>query len=137
MIGRASGALLLGAILLCLAPAVMANPYSKDKKVTYFERAVAMPRAAAGAIAGITVGVPVRIGHDIKEQTITMQRVVDSDMSGGESDLTSKVMSTMVAVPYGLVSGMIMGTIKGVEKGVSAGVSRPFSRESFSLEEGN
>ncbi|MEZ4490953.1 MAG: hypothetical protein R3F51_25520 [Cyanobacteriota/Melainabacteria group bacterium] len=99
------------------------------------DRLTALPKAVGGALAGVTVGVPVNIGKSVKRMTFDMHDSISQNFSfSDEADIYSKCMAGLLAVPYGLVGGCIYGTIKGVEKGVIQGSEKPFSKESFSLE---
>lgn len=120
---------LLAVTIVLMAPGALAA----DEKKT--DRLTALPKAVGGALAGVTVGVPVNIGKSVKRMTFDMHDSISQNFSfSDEADVYSKVVAGILAVPYGLVGGCIYGTVKGLEKGVIQGSEKPFSKESFSLE---
>ncbi|HMO23647.1 MAG TPA: hypothetical protein PKD05_19230 [Candidatus Melainabacteria bacterium] len=122
----------LVAILSIALLSAWATPAHADGKK---DRLTALPKAVGGAIAGVTVGVPVNIGKSVKRMTFDMHDSISQNFSfSDEADMYSKVVAGILAVPYGLVGGCIYGTVKGLEKGVIQGSEKPFSKESFSLQ---
>lgn len=99
------------------------------------QKAVAVPKSVAGAMAGVTIGVPVKVCKSIKQYSKEMHKSMKDGVGveDNEIDMAGKAVSAFCSMPYGLVSGMIHGTIKGVERGIEAGSRKPFSKESFSL----
>ena len=67
------------------------------------------------------------------EQSAISRRI--RDVEDKEIDLAGRGMSAMCAYPFGFMSGMIHGTIKGVGRGISSGSKKPFSKESFSMDD--
>jgi hypothetical protein len=113
--------------------------HSKDKHhpKNFAHKALAGPKSVAGAIAGVTIGVPVHVSKSISQHSKSMKESMNQglDVDEKEIDLAGRGMSAMCAYPYGFFSGMIHGTIKGVGRGISSGSKKPFSKESFSIGE--
>jgi len=95
-------------------------------------RAVKAPIGVAGLCAGLLVGVPVKIGHDVKAET---RRMLDTllDDFGGQRSFNNYLLAAPMAVPFGIASGTVVGLVRGVRTGTKYGYSRPFSAESMSL----
>jgi hypothetical protein len=92
------------------------------------------PKSAAGVVCGVAVGVPVQMGKSMTFHSKRMQAQVSDDISGDKKpDLTAKIMSNALAIPYGVTSGFILGIIRGTERGVECGHRKPFSKESMSI----
>lgn len=116
---------------LILIPSALAKESNSQKPSL-----LAGPKAIAGAVTGVAIGVPVNITKSTKRFTLGMHDSISQNFSfADESDIYTKTMATILAVPYGLVSGITYGTIKGFESGILKGAEQPFSKESFSLKE--
>lgn len=96
--------------------------------------AVAFPKAAVGVLAGLTIGIPVKISKDIRKETRRMAGTLRGDV-GNEFGLTENAFVLCGAVPFGILSGMIMGAVRGTERAVTYGAAQPFSKESLGLKE--
>ena len=92
------------------------------------------PKAAAGVLAGLTIGIPVRISKDIRKETKRMAGTLFND-TGNEYGLLESAFVLGGAVPFGLLSGTIMGTVRGTERAVIYGADKPFCPESLGLKE--
>lgn len=104
----------------------------KPKKASVF----AMPKTVFGVMSGVALGVPVNISKSMVKFTFDMQDSISQNFSfSDEPDFYAKSMSTVLAIPYGVLGGIAYGTIKGVENGIIKGSASPFSKESFSLTE--
>ena len=116
-------------------PPVDSPPSTKSgTTITAKEKALALPKMAAGVFAGLTIGIPVKIVKDIKHETRRMAGTSRNDM-GNEFGLLENVFVAGTAIPYGLVSGTIMGSIRGTERAITYGARAPFSKESLGLKE--
>lgn len=117
-------------------PMQFANHASAARK-NFAHKAIAAPKSVAGAIAGVTIGVPVHVSKSISQHSKAMKQSMNEglDVEEKEIDLAGRGISAMCAYPYGFFSGMIHGTIKGVGRGISTGSKKPFSKESFSIGE--
>lgn len=106
-------------------------------KGSFASKALSAPKSVAGAIAGVTIGVPVHVSKSINQHSKAMKQSMNDglDVDEKEIDLVGRGMSAMCAYPFGIMSGMIHGTIKGVGRGISSGSKKPFSKESFSMTE--
>lgn len=96
------------------------------------------PKACCGAIAGVTIGVPVRVVRDVSHESkrMTGQLYDDFSPSAGASDRPdsgTRSVGSVVGMLYGVPSGIILGTIHGTSRGIDAGFKKPFSKESVSL----
>ncbi len=111
--------------------------HSKAKHSNFASKALSAPKSVAGAIAGVTIGVPVHVTKSINQHSKAMKQSMNDglDVDEKEIDLAGRGMSAMCAYPFGFMSGMIHGTIKGVGRGISSGSKKPFSKESFSIGE--
>lgn len=111
--------------------------HAKARHGNFASKALSAPKSVAGAIAGVTIGVPVHVSKSINQHSKKMQQSMNDglDVDEREIDLVGRGMSAMCAYPFGVVSGMIHGTIKGVGRGIGVGSKRPFSKESFSIDE--
>ncbi len=111
-------------------------PEQKSKATSKGKSLLAAPRVVGGIISGITVGVPVRIAHDVSFETKRMRNQITDDMDGSaRPDFLARTIGTCTGVAYGLVSGVIKGSIKGTERGLECGARKPFSQESMSLKD--
>lgn len=98
----------------------------------------AAPRAVAGVIYGVSLGVPVKIARSVAHESLRMRTQLTDDFAGSDKpDLSAKVMGSYLAMPYGVASGVIKGVIQGTERGVECGHRKPFSKESISLTDPN
>ncbi len=111
--------------------------HSKAKHSNFASKALAAPKSVAGAIAGVTIGVPVHVTKSINQHSKAMKQSMNDGFAveDKEIDLAGRGMSAMCAYPFGFMSGMIHGTIKGVGRGISSGSKKPFSKESFSMDD--
>lgn len=111
--------------------------HSKSKHSNFASKALAAPKSVAGAIAGVTIGVPVHVSKSIHQHSKAMKQSMNDGLAveDNEIDLAGRGMSAMCAYPFGVMSGMIHGTIKGVGRGISVGSKKPFSKESFSMDQ--
>ena len=97
---------------------------------------LAAPKSVFGAISGVAVGVPVNISKSMCRFTFEMQDSISQNFSfADEPDFYARSMSALLAIPYGVLGGIAYGTIKGVENGLIKGSEKPFSKESFSMDE--
>ncbi|MBX9687607.1 MAG: hypothetical protein K2X27_12950 [Candidatus Obscuribacterales bacterium] len=126
---------LIAACFIANANAALADDNLESEKATVIkERATALPRALAGVMAGLSIGIPVKIGKDIKKETCRLAGALHQDM-GNEFGIMENVFVLGGAVPFGILGGTILGTIHGTERALSYGSQQPFSKESFSLKE--
>lgn len=111
--------------------------HQKAKRGNFASKALSAPKSVAGAIAGVTIGVPVHVSKSINQHSKAMKQSMNDglDVDEKEIDLVGRGMSAMCAYPFGFMSGMIHGTIKGVGRGIGVGSKKPFSKESFSIGE--
>jgi hypothetical protein len=102
-----------------------------------FSHAMSMPKAAAGVMCGLVVGVPVRAAKTMASETKRMNAQVTNDLTldGKKPDLTARVFGAALSVPYGMATGMMTGLVKGTERAVHTGGRKPLSKESMSIEE--
>lgn len=98
-----------------------------------FDSVVGGPKAVAGVLAGLSLGVPVKITKDIGAETKRMAGVVRNDL-GNEFGFMDTAVVMAAALPYGVVSGLILGTIKGTKRAFTYGLEKPFSAKSLSLD---
>lgn len=129
LVGAVSFFLLAGA-----QPALSEESEEKQSRVrTICSRMTSAPKAVAGVMCGVTVGVPVKIARSVAHESLRMRTTLTDDFGGDKPDMTARLMGSYIAIPYGVVSGFIKGTIQGTERGVECGFRKPFSRESMSL----
>lgn len=95
---------------------------------------ISFPKAAAGVIAGLTIGIPVKISKDVRTETKRFARALHSDM-GSEFGIMETLFVVGGAVPFGLMSGVIMGTVRGTERAFLFGANQPFCPESLGMKE--
>lgn len=110
----------------------------KSGSTSMLSKLIQGPKACCGAIAGVTIGVPVRVVRDISHESkrMTGQLYDDFSPSAGASDHPdngTRSAGTMMGMLYGVPSGIILGTIHGTSRGIDAGFKKPFSKESVSL----
>ncbi len=111
-------------------------PEHKSKGISKGKSLLAAPRMVGGIISGITVGVPVRIAHDVSFETKRMREQLTDDMDGSaRPDFLARTIGSCTGVAYGVVSGVIKGSIKGTERALECGARKPFSQESMSLKD--
>lgn len=120
--------LLVTAIAACSVKPATADDGTATQKLT------AIPKAAAGVLAGLMIGVPVKIARDIKSETRRMAGTIRNDC-GNEFGIMENVLVGGLSIPYGIASGLIMGGIRGSERAFTYGARQPFSRESLGLAE--
>lgn len=89
-------------------------------------------KAAAGVVAGLTVGVPIKIGRDIKHEIRRMAGTLRGDCDN-EFGAMDNAWVGGLSIPYGIASGVIMGGIRGCERAFTFGSRKPFSKESLGL----
>jgi hypothetical protein len=135
---RFSALLLSGGLFLVPAGALAADSEASVEPPAALaavkQRTLAVPRAVAGVIAGLTIGVPVRISKDVRRQTRLMAGTLRQDV-GSDFGLIENAFVMGGAVGYGLVGGTILGVIHGSEQAITYGSHQPFSKESFCLKE--
>lgn len=128
--------------LLCvfcfsLAPSIRAAEEQENAQISRTEikeRAVALPKAVAGVLAGLTVGVPVKIGKDVRHETRRLAGTLRADV-GNDFGILENLIVLGGALPFGILGGTILGTIRGTEHAFTYGSHQPFSKESLSLKE--
>lgn len=96
-------------------------------------RLLALPRAAAGVVYGVSLGVPIRMGKYIHSESHRMTETLLDDMGG--PGFVNMALARSCAIPYGVASGTILGLIKGVQYGGEYGACEPFSAKSIGLGE--
>ena len=125
-------ALVLAAGLILPGTAALADDAGSQSSAGVVSRIVALPRAAAGVLYGVSIGVPVRAGKYIHSESHRMVETLLDDLGGpGFFNLT---MARAIAYPYGITSGTILGLVRGVQYGAEYGVTEPFSQKSIGLE---
>lgn len=121
------------AMLLSVQAAQAADPASTtDPQVSTKQKVVGAPKAVAGVLAGLTLGIPIKITRDIKHEIRRYAGTSRGDM-GNEFGVVENVYVAATSIPYGLVSGFIMGGIRGTERAITYGARAPFSKESLGL----
>lgn len=136
-LANVSGAALAADSDSIAAPTSPSQEPTATKSGTTFtakEKALALPKVAAGIFTGLTIGIPIKIVKDIKHETRRMAGTARGDM-GNEFGLMENVFVAGAAIPYGLVSGTITGSIRGTERAITYGAKSPFSKESLGLKE--
>ena len=122
-------------------PVVQSGEVEEDKKsstTSKLGKLIQGPKACCGAIAGVTLGVPVRVVRDVSHESkrMTGQLYDDFSPSAGAADrpdTSTRSVGTMIGMLYGVPSGIILGTIHGTTRGLEASLKKPFSKESVSL----
>lgn len=120
---------------------VQSGEVEEDKKgstASKLNKLMQGPKACCGAIAGVTLGVPVRVVRDVSHESKRMsgQLYDDFSPSAGANDhpgTCARGVGTMMGMLYGVPSGIILGTIHGTSRGIDAGFKKPFTKESVSL----
>ncbi len=90
-------------------------------------------KAAAGAVYGVTLGVPIRTGKYIASESHRMTQTLLDDFGG--AGFWNMAMARAYAIPYGVASGTVLGLIRGVQRGSQYGSEEPFSKKSIGLGE--
>ncbi len=120
-----------GSVILT-QPRVQNN--DEERPVGKLSKLMQAPKACCGAIAGVTIGVPVRVLRDVSHESKRMTGTLHDDFSpsAGASDQPDpyvRGVGSMVGMLYGVPSGIILGTIHGTSRGIDAGFKKPFSKE--------
>ncbi len=92
----------------------------------------AVPLGSAGVLAGLTVGVPIKISRTITSESRRMIGTLIDDF-GGRGTMMEKSLAAAFGIPYGIASGTVLGSIRGVQQAIKFGYEKPFSPESFGL----
>lgn len=108
------------------------TPSTPPRPITATQKALAVPKAAAGVFAGLTIGVPIKITKDIHHEIRRYAGTARGDM-GNEFGFVENIFVATTSIPYGLLSGFIMGGIRGTERAITYGSRQPFSKESLGL----
>ncbi len=111
-------------------------PDENPKSGGAISHAMAMPKAAAGVMCGLMVGVPVRAAKTMASETKRMNTQVTADLTwteGKKPDLTARMFGAALSVPYGVATGLMTGLVKGSERAVNTGGRKPLSKESMSI----
>lgn len=94
----------------------------------------AVPLGSAGVLAGLAVGVPIKISRTISSESKRMMGTLIDDF-GGKGTMMEKSLAATFGIPYGIASGTVLGSIRGVQRAIKYGYEKPFSAESFGLVE--
>ncbi len=87
----------------------------------------------AGSLAGIGIGTWVRIVKKVGSQTKEIQEGLNIDLG----DTTNPILNTTalgLAIIPGFWAGLTEGAYDGVARGAMDGFNKPFSKDSFGLE---
>jgi hypothetical protein len=133
---------LTSALLTSFVQPVCAQEYdaevAKTTQKSVISRIAAAPLAAAGIMAGVTVGVPIKIAKDTKYYASKMKPSLDDGLNvgdGGKKDPIGHAMSGGLTAIWAFPNGLVNGTIHGVQRGVDVGRKKPFSKESMCIKD--
>lgn len=122
--------------LLAITAALVAtcSPALAESEGTMAKQAALLPVRLVSIGAGGFLGIPVAITRRSSNRCIEFTESF-ADKIGGKDHLVPMTFASLMGVPFGLIVGTGEGVYAGGRNAIASGWEKPFSLESFSLQE--
>ena len=128
--------IMMGSLLTALCSLALSTNAVEAKSIDDVTNPVELTYRTIGALTGVTFGVPLSTMQTVPKSIANNVTAIAEEFNGGATpDATQYAVATVPGAFIGLADGLVKGTITGVENGINQGFDKPFSLESFSLDE--